>query len=132
MFDSSDRQACRVKPGKTSTPLHALTTLNDPTWIEASRFLAEKIMLEAHETSDRLETAYRHVTAQTPSVAKLSVLERAYDEQLAIFEQNPKEADKLLAIGEKKRNLKLPSLEHAALTQVCLGILNLDQSLTRE
>ena len=132
MFDSSDRQACRVKPGKTSTPLHALTTLNDPTWIEASRFLAEKIMLEAKETSDRLETAFRHVTAQTPSVAKLSVLERAYNEQLAIFKQNPQEADKLLAIGEKKRNPKLSALEHAALTQVCLGILNLDQSLTRE
>jgi hypothetical protein len=132
MFDSSDRQACRVKPGKTSTPLHALTTLNDPTWIEASRFLAEKIMLETKKTSDRLETAFKHVTAETPSVAKLSVLERAYDEQLAIFKQNPKEADKLLAIGEKKRNLKLPALEHAALTQVCLGILNLDQSLTRE
>ena len=132
MFDSSDRQACRVKPGKTSTPLHALTTLNDPTWIEASRFLAEKVMLEAEETNDRLETAFRHVTAQTPSVAKLSVLERAYDEQLAIFKENPQEADKLLAIGEKKRNPKLPALEHAALTQVCLGILNLDQSLTRE
>ncbi len=132
MFDSSDRQACRVKPGKTSTPLHALTTLNDPTWIEASRFLAEKIMLEAEETNDRLETAFRHVTAQIPSVAKLSVLERAYDEQLAIFKENPQEADKLLAIGEKKRNPKLPALEHAALTQVCLGILNLDQSLTRE
>jgi hypothetical protein len=51
---------------------------------------------------------------------------------LAIFKQNPQEADKLLAIGEKKRNLKLPAHEHAALTQVCLGILNLDQSLTRE
>jgi hypothetical protein len=48
-------------------------------------------------------------------VAKLSVLERAYDEQLAIFKQNPQEADKLLAIGEKKRNPKLPALEHAAL-----------------
>jgi len=51
---------------------------------------------------------------------------------LAIFKQNPEEADKLLTIGEKKRNSKLPALEHAALTQVCLGILNLDQSLTRE
>ena len=79
-----------------------------------------------------METAFRHVTAQTPSATKLSVLQRAYDEQLAIFKQNPKEAEKLLAIGEKMRNLKLVALEHAALTQVCLGILNLDQSLTRE
>ena len=72
------------------------------------------------------------MSPQTPSVAKLSVLKRAYDEQLAIFEQNPQEADKLLAIGKEERTLKLPALEHAALTQVCLGILNLDQSLTRE
>ena len=49
MFDSSDRQACRVKPGQTSTPLHALTTLNDPTWVEAARFLAEQVMQEKDE-----------------------------------------------------------------------------------
>ena len=49
-----------------------------------------------------------------------------------ILDVDEAEADKLLAIGEKKRNPKLPALEHAALTQVCLGILNLDQSLTRE
>ncbi len=132
MFDSSDRQACRVKPGKTSTPLHALTTLNDPTWIEASRFLAEKIMLDKKETSDRLEYAFRSVTSQIPSTAKLSVLKKAYDEQLAIFQKNPGEAKKLLSVGERKRNEKLPISEHAAMTQVCLGILNLDQSLTRE
>jgi hypothetical protein len=89
-------------------------------------------MMEEKNTISPLEIAFRYITAQTPSVAKLSVLQKAYDEQLAIFKESPKEADKLLAIGAKKRNTKLPVLEHAALTQVCLGIFNLDQSLTRE
>jgi hypothetical protein len=44
MFDASSRQACRVSPSTTSTPLHALTTLNDPTWVEAARMLAERGM----------------------------------------------------------------------------------------
>ena len=42
MFDASNRQACRVRSSNTSTPLHALTTLNDPTWVEAARVLAQK------------------------------------------------------------------------------------------
>ena len=44
MFDASSRQTCRVRPSTTSTPLHALTTLNDPTWVEAARALAERSM----------------------------------------------------------------------------------------
>ena len=44
MFDASNRQTCRVRSGTTSTPLHALTTLNDPTWVEAARALAERSM----------------------------------------------------------------------------------------
>ncbi|MCA9171695.1 MAG: DUF1549 domain-containing protein, partial [Planctomycetales bacterium] len=44
MFDTSNRQTCRVRTSITSTPLHALTTLNDPTWVEAARVLAEHSM----------------------------------------------------------------------------------------
>ena len=44
MFDASNRQTCRVRSATTSTPLHALTTLNDPTWVEAARALAERSM----------------------------------------------------------------------------------------
>ena len=43
MFDVSNRQTCRVRSATTSTPLHALTTLNDPTWVEAARALAEDL-----------------------------------------------------------------------------------------
>jgi hypothetical protein len=132
MFDSSDRQACRVKPGQTSTPLHALTTLNDPTWVEAARFLAERVMQEKDELPERLEYAFRLVNAENPSPSKLDILKAAYEEQVNIYQKSPSDAEKLLAVGEKKRNPRLPLPEHAALTNLCLAILNLDQSLTRE
>jgi len=132
MFDSSDRQACRVKPGQTSTPLHALTTLNDPTWVEAARFLAELVMQEKDELPERIEYAFRLVNSEIPSPRKLDILKAAYEEQVNIYHKSPDDAEKLLAVGDKKRNPNLPLPEHAALTNLCLAILNLDQSLTRE
>ena len=132
MFDSSNRQACSVKPGRTSTPLHALTTLNDPTWVEASRVLAQKVMGEKEALDERLQYAFRLITAGRPSSFNLEILGDIYEEQLEVFMENPNEAKQLLSVGESKRDEQLSLAEHAALTTTCLGILNLDQALSRE
>ena len=132
MFDSSNRQACSVKPGRTSTPLHALTTLNDPTWVEASRVLAQKVMGEKEALDERLQYAFRLITAGRPSSSNLEILGDIYEEQLEVFMENPNEARQLLSVGESKRDEQLSLAEHAALTTTCLGILNLDQALSRE
>jgi hypothetical protein len=132
MFDSSNRQACRVKPGQTSTPLHALTTLNDPTWVETSRVLAQKVMDEKEALDERLQYAFRLVTAGRASSLNLEILGDIYEEQLKNFKENPNEAKQLLSVGESKRDEQFSLAEHAALTTTCLGILNLDQALSRE
>ena len=132
MFDSSNRQACSVKPGQTSTPLHALTTLNDPTRVEASRVLAQKVMEEKEALDERLQYAFRLITAGRPSSFNLEILGDIYEEQLEVFMENPNEAKQLLSVGESKRDEQLSLAEHAALTTTCLGILNLDQALSRE
>jgi hypothetical protein len=132
MFDSSNRQACRVKPGQTSTPLHALTTLNDPTWVETSRVLAQKVMGEKEGLDERLQYAFHLVTASTPSSFNVEVLKDIYEEQLKNFQENPNEAKQLLNVGESKRDEQFALAEHAALTTTCLGIFNLDQALCRE
>ena len=132
MFDSSNRQACSVKTGRTSTPLHALTTLNDPTWVEASRVLAQKVMGEKEALDERLQYAFRLITAGRPSSFNLEILGDIYEEQLEVFMENPNEAKQLLSVGESKRDEQLSLAEHAALTTTCLGILNLDQALSRE
>jgi Protein of unknown function (DUF1553) len=132
MFDVSNRQTCRVRSATTSTPLHALTTLNDPTWVEAARALAERSMKASRGVDDRLSHAFRIVMCRTPTEFDLTVLRRAYEKQAASFAKDVTGAKSLLAVGESRRDETLDVGEHAALSAVCLAILNLDEALTRE
>ena len=132
MFDASNRQTCRVRSATTSTPLHALTTLNDPTWVEAARALAERAM-----KARRASTAGSH----TPSVSSCAAgrrsatsksLRRAFERQAAIYATDHAVREVVLAVGESRRDETLDVVEQAALSAVCLAILNLDEALTRE
>jgi Protein of unknown function (DUF1553)/Protein of unknown function (DUF1549)/Planctomycete cytochrome C len=132
MFDASSRETCRVKQSTTSTPLHALTTLNDPTWVEAARTLAEKTMKASQDLDQRLADAFRRVVCRKPGENDLKILRRAYERQLAVYKADAKGAKAFLSVGASKRDETLDLTEHAAMTAVCLAILNLDEALTRE
>ncbi len=133
MFDASSRQACRVRPSTTSTPLHALTTLNDVTWVEAGRALAERVMKEAGPDPDaRLAEAFRRVCARRPGADELAILRRSFDRALAAFRDNPAGALAYLRAGASPRDVRLDPAEHAAYASTCLAIFNLDEALTRE
>ena len=133
MFDASNRQTCRVRSAITSTPLHALTTLNDPTWVEAARVLAERSMKASGSLDDRLTHAFRRVLGRKPTEGDLAILRRAYETQASIYaKDDPAAARAFLSVGESKRDETLNPTEHAALSAVCLAILNLDEALTRE
>ena len=68
MFDVSNRQTCRVRSATTSTPLHVLTTLNDPTWVEAARMLAKKSMKAFRDRDARLAYASGASCVATPPI----------------------------------------------------------------
>ena len=132
MFDAANRQVCKVRQNITNTPLHALTTLNDPTWAEAARVLAARSMESAKDTEARLNFALRRVLGRLPAERDLALLRKAYEKQLALYQADPKAAAEVVAIGTAPKNGKLNPTEHAALTAVCLMLLNLDEALTRE
>jgi hypothetical protein len=132
MFDASNRQACRVRQATTSTPLHALTTLNDPTWIEAARVLAEKSYRAGNDAPSRLAYAFRRVLGRPWQPRDEQALRAAYDRQLAIYTQDSAAAEALLKVGSAARDDSITAAEHAALAAVCLALLNLDEALTRE
>ncbi|MEI7782477.1 MAG: DUF1553 domain-containing protein, partial [Planctomycetota bacterium] len=132
MFDTANRQTCTVRAGRTSTPLHALTTLNDPTWVEAARVLAEKSLQAAREGDERLSYAFRRVLGRRPTDYDLTALRRMHDRQLVIYKADTGAAQKLVSVGESKRDEALDVAAHAAMSSVCLAILNLDEALTRE
>jgi hypothetical protein len=132
MFDTANRQTCTVRASRTSTPLHALTTLNDPTWVEASRVLAEKSMLAGFDLDGRLTHAFRRILGRTPTPYDLEALKRMHARQLAIYGTDMDAVKQLLAVGESPRDKSLDPADHAAMTSVCLAIFNLDEALTRE
>jgi hypothetical protein len=131
IFDASNRQACRVRLATTSTPLHALTTLNDPTWVESARVLAAMCLKKGGTLDEQLTLAFRRICSRVPTDRDLAHLHRAYERQLAIYQADMEAAQALLDVGEKARDESLDVARHAALTAVCLGILNLDEALNR-
>jgi hypothetical protein len=132
MFDTSNRQACRVRQSQTSTPLHALTMLNDPTWVEAARELAQRCLDESHELEHQLQFAFTRIMIRSPSKSELNLLVRSYEKHRSLYENDRDAALRLLSIGSKVRNAQLDPVAHAAMTNVCLTMLNLDEALTRE
>jgi len=132
MFDAANRQTCSVRTSLTSTPLHALTTLNDPTWVEAARVLAERSMAAAADLDGQIGWAFRRVVGRPPTGYDMSALRGAHARQLECFAADPAGARALLAVGATPRAESLDPVAHAALASTCLLILNLDEALTRE
>lgn len=132
MFDSSARQTCRVRTAVTSSPLHALTMLNDPTWVEAARVLAQRVTKEQPTDEARLARAFALVLGRAPAGAEPALLAKMLANQRAVYAADAKAADALLAIGESKRDATIPAAEHAALTATCLALYNLDAAVTRD
>jgi len=132
-FDNAPRQTCLVKQVRTNTPLHALTTLNDVTYVEAARALAQRVLREAGPgPQDRLERAFRLVLARRPTAAETNVLLASLERARQQFVRNPEAAAKLLSVGESPCDPALDPVEHAAYAAVCSAILNLDEALTKE
>lgn len=132
LFDAATRQTCTVNLSITSTPLHALTTLNDVVWNEAARALAQKVIRGSPSVDGRLTEAFRRVCARRPSRSEMKVLERGLDHAAKAFAADPSAAKAFLAQGESPRDVKIDPVWHAAYASVCLEIFNLDEALTRE
>jgi hypothetical protein len=131
-FDAPDREVCTVRRPRTNTPLQALVLLNDPTYVEASRKLAERMLKEGGSSNvERVDFAFRLATARHPKAAEIAVLERIFARQREAFAKDNAAALKLLQVGESPRDERLPIPELAAWTMVASVILNLDESVTK-
>jgi hypothetical protein len=130
-FDAPDRETCTVRRSRTNTPLQALVLMNDPTYVEASRKLAERLMKQADTTDERITFAFRLVTARRPTSKEVEVLRRVFNRQMDVYREDTKAALKLLGVGEAPRDERLPPAELAAWTVVASVILNLDETITK-
>ena len=132
-FDAPDREKCTARRAVTNTPLQALVLMNDPTYVEAARALAERMIREAGSDPDRrIALAYRLATARKPGAEELRVLRDLAHTQLAHYRREREAAAKLVRVGESEFNPKLDVTELAAWTTVASAILNLDETITKE
>lgn len=132
-FDAPDRETCTIRRARTNTPLQALVLMNDPTFLEASRKLAERVLRGADGKDElRLELLYRLALARDPQVGEQAALLGLLEKSRARFEKSPAKAVQLLSIGMAPRDEKLDPAELAAWTTLCSLVLNLDETITKE
>jgi hypothetical protein len=132
-FDAAGREACVVREGRTNTPLQALDLMNDVTYLEASRKLAERMMKEAPPNPDeRIALAFRLATARRPTAREMAVLREALDDYLDDYRSDRAAAAQYLTQGESPRHEELDVSELAAYSALASLIMNMDETITKE
>lgn len=130
-FDASSREVCLVDRIRTNTPLQALTTLNDPVYLEAAKHLSEFMEKESKgELQKALEMGYRRVMLRNPAKEKLIALEKLYGSAKLDFSKKPKDAERFLGIESGKLTNE-QVISQAAYMVVANALLNLDEFLTK-
>src|SRR4051794_10079171 len=131
-FDAPGREVCALRRPRSNTPLQALDLMNDPTYIEAARALAMRMIQAAPELAAQIADGYRLLPGREPSAAEVAVLTRTFERTRADFMANPTAAAGLLKTGAAAADPKLDPAVLAAMTGVASTMLCLDETVTKE
>jgi hypothetical protein len=130
IFDAADRSNCAVRRQTTSTPLQSLALLNDPQFVEAARFLGQKMLLEGGSTQEqRVRWGASNVLGRNVTPREVSILMQLWNEQTQHFQKHPEDAKKLLTVGDARCDPKLDPVELAAAASVALILFNHDEAV---
>jgi len=132
LFDSPNREICTVKRSRSNTPTQALALLNEVTYVEAARKLAEGMMMEGGSTpADRVDWAFRRVVGHAPDGFEREALTKRLMARLERMRGESEKASQLVSVGESKASEQLKAEELAAYTVTANVLLNLDETVTR-
>lgn len=128
-FDAPSREECTASRSSSNTPLQALDLLNDPTFVEAARALAQDLLERDETLKQRVDRAFLKLLSRAPTADEFRLLEQLHKQQLARYQASPKDAEALLGVGLHPRSEADPA-ELAALTSVTRALFNLHESIT--
>ncbi len=132
IFDAPSREVCTIQREITNTPLQALVLLNDPTFVEAARVMAERMQKEGGETlSDRIVFAFRLLTGRKPNLEEIQVLSDLFEKEKERFAAAPRQAQEALSIGDYPVDPQLDPIETAAFAMVSSMMINHDEFYTK-
>ncbi|PSR55486.1 hypothetical protein AHMF7605_19225 [Adhaeribacter arboris] len=129
-FDAPTRSSCMVRRQRTNTPLQALVTLNDPTFLEAAKVLGERMSKEANSRQAIIQT-YRSLTGRTPQEPEITLLLSLQENQYKKFKNKESKTQGWLKAGLYAISKKLDPAQVAANAVVASTILNSDATLTK-
>jgi hypothetical protein len=131
-FDAPSREECTAERPVSNTPTAALVLLNDPTFVEAARAFAARMVREGGPSvDDRIRWAWREALSRHPSELELGMLRSLYDRDREEYRANAEAAIQLLTIGLAAPPADMAPEELAAWTSVARAILNLNETITR-
>ncbi len=130
-FDAPDRETCVVRRSRTNTPLQALVLLNDPTYVEAARKLAEKTLQAAKNDDERMTFVFKLLLSRSPAQEERTVIKSLLQQARARFGTNAEAAQKLLSVGHSKSDTSLAPTEHASWTALVSTLMNLDEVISK-
>ena len=130
-FDAPDRETCVARRGRTNTPLQALVLMNDPTYLEAARGLATRLLAEPGDDADRVARAWLQAVGRTPTADETTVVSTVLEAARQRFQGDPAAAEQFLVVagGPVPEEIDRPML--AAWTTVASLILNLDETISK-
>ena len=131
-FNAPTREQCTVRRERTNTPLQALVLMNDPQFVEAARYLAERTLIGHDEDQARALWMFRAVLSRPASKDDLSELLSAIDAFRNIYQQHPKAAQKLISTGETTPIAELDAVELATWTMAANTLMNRDDFINKE
>lgn len=131
MFDASNRDQCEVKRMRTNTPLQALVMLNDPMVLEASRVLAERLMLENTQAEEKISKAFNLILCRKADEKELALLNKYYEEEHHTYAAATDKAAEFIKQGEFRHEDIKDTVSLASLMQVVHTLYNMDEAITR-
>jgi hypothetical protein len=130
-FDAPTREECTATRPRSNTPKAALVLLNDPTFVEAARKLAERALKEAGDDPARIDALWRHAVSRRPDSAEQKIVLDLLARRRAEYAADHAAARALLAVGLAPRDTSLDDAELAAWTATARAVLNLHEAIGR-
>ena len=133
-FDAPSREECTAERNRSNLPQQALILMNDPTYVEAARNFAARILrdLPKADTNERIIWAWGQAVQRKPTLGELSTTTKLLEKQLLTYQNDLKSADELLKTGLSPVPAELNKSELAAWTHLARVLLNLHETITRE
>ncbi|MGI9519506.1 MAG: DUF1553 domain-containing protein, partial [Pirellulaceae bacterium] len=132
LLDAPSREVCQVRRERTNTPLQALMLMNDPQYVEAARYFAQRAIDESDDdTETRIQWLFAQALARKATAKELEIFDGSVQEWTTAFTAEPEAAKKLIAIGETPATDEYDAADLATWTMAANLLMNMDEFVTK-